>query len=358
MFSSFSKLTEAGKAASQKQAGSKSQAGSLSAIDGAGIARTSTNKTAQRTLKNRIKCSGIGLHSGVGVNMTLNPAAPDTGVVFRRTDLPGQPIVRARFDQVSDLRLCTTVSAGGGISVGTVEHLMAAFAGMGIDNVVVEIDGPEVPVMDGSSAPFVFLIECADVIEQVAPRRYLQILKTVEVIEGAASARLLPGEGFTLGFEIEFANQLIGRQTAEFRLEAGRFKADLARARTFGFVQEVEQLRAAGLARGGSLENAVVLGHDRILNDDGLRYDDEFVRHKALDALGDLFLAGGPIIGRYEGCRSGHALNNKLLHALFADKTAFAWTTHAKRRDTAAFLPALQGADIGPRIRAAAEASL
>jgi len=314
-----------------------------------------SGKTAQKTLKNRIKCSGIGLHSGAAVSVTLNPAAPDTGVVFRRVDLPGQPLVHARYDQVSDLRLCTSVSAGEGVNVGTIEHLMAAFAGLGVDNVLVDIDGPEVPVMDGSSAPFVFLIECADLIDQVAPRRYLKVLKPVEVREGAASAALLPDEGFSLGFEIEFANAVIGRQVAEFRLEAGRFKMELARARTFGLLQELEQLRSMGLARGGSLENAVVVGPDRILNDDGLRYDDEFVRHKALDALGDLYLAGGPIIGRYEGCRSGHALNNRLLKALFADKSAYAWTTHGKPRDAAAGFRTME---FGGRPRAAAEAVL
>ncbi|HLT78450.1 MAG TPA: UDP-3-O-acyl-N-acetylglucosamine deacetylase [Ferrovibrio sp.] len=312
-------------------------------------------KIAQRTLKNRIKCSGIGLHSGAKVQMVLNPAAPDTGVVFRRVDLPGKPLVRARHDQVTDLRMCTTVAAGEGVSIGTVEHLLAALAGMGVDNVLVDIDGPEVPVMDGSSAPFVFLIECADVIEQVAPRKYLKVLKPVHVRDGAAAASLLPGEGFVIDFEIEFANKIIGRQTAEFQLEPGRFKADIARARTFGFVQEVEQLRAMGLARGGSLENAVVLGHDRILNDDGLRYEDEFVRHKILDALGDLYLAGAPIIGRYHGVRSGHALNNRLLKALFADETAYAWTTHAKRD----LQRPLAAADLGPRLHpAVAEAAL
>src|SRR5690606_3464839 len=181
-------------------------------------------------------------------------------------------------------------------------------------------------------------------------------LMPVHVRDGAAAASLLPGEGFVIDFEIEFANKIIGRQTAEFQLEPGRFKADIARARTFGFVQEVEQLRSMGLARGGSLENAVVLGHDRILNDDGLRYDDEFVRHKILDALGDLYLAGAPIVGRYHGVRSGHALNNKLLKALFADQSAYAWTTHAKRE--AVRVPAA-AADVGPRLRpAVAEAAL
>ncbi len=313
-------------------------------------------KIAQKTLKNRIKCSGIGLHSGAKVHMILSPAAPDTGVVFRRTDLPGQPLVRAKYDQVTDLRMCTTVAAGEGVSIGTVEHLLAALSGMGVDNVLVDIDGPEVPVMDGSSAPFVFLIECADLIDQVAPRKYLKVLKPVHVRDGAAAASLLPGEGFSIDFEIEFANKMIGRQTAEFQLEPGRFKADIARARTFGFVQEVEQLRAMGLARGGSLENAVVLGHDRILNDDGLRYDDEFVRHKILDALGDLYLAGGPIIGHYHGVRSGHALNNKLLKALFADQSAYAWTAHVKRD---AVRPAAAAAELGPRLHpAVAEAAL
>jgi UDP-3-O-[3-hydroxymyristoyl] N-acetylglucosamine deacetylase len=278
-------------------------------------------------------------------------------VVFRRTDLAGQPLIRARFDQVTDLRMCTTVAAGEGVSVGTVEHLMAALSGMGVDNVLIDIDGPEVPVMDGSSAPFVFLIECADVIEQVAARRYLKVLKSVRVSEGNASAALHADDGFTIDFEIEFANQMIGRQSAEFQLEPGRFKADIARARTFGFVQEVEQLRSMGLARGGSLENAVVLGHDRILNDDGLRYDDEFVRHKILDALGDLYLAGAPIIGRYEGRRSGHALNNKLLKTLFADQSAYVWTTHAKGRDTARLMPAVD-AGLRQRPAAVAEAAL
>ncbi|WP_300296194.1 UDP-3-O-acyl-N-acetylglucosamine deacetylase [Ferrovibrio sp.] len=313
-------------------------------------------KIAQKTLKNRIKCSGIGLHSGAKVHMVLNPAAPDTGVVFRRTDLAGQPLVHARYDQVSDLRMCTTVAAGEGVSIGTVEHLMAALSGMGVDNVLVDLDGPEVPVMDGSSAPFVFLIECADLIDQVAPRRYLKVLKSIEVREGNAGAALHPDDGFTIDFEIEFANQMIGRQSAEFQLEPGRFKADIARARTFGFVQEVEQLRSMGLARGGSLENAVVLGHDRILNDDGLRYDDEFVRHKILDALGDLYLAGAPIIGRYEGHRSGHALNNKLLKTLFADQSAYAWTTHAKGRESARLMPAAE-AGLRQRPAVAAEAA-
>lgn len=315
-------------------------------------------KIAQKTLKNRIKCSGIGLHSGAKVTLVLNPAAPDTGVVFRRVDLPGRPLVSARYDQVTDLRMCTTVAAGEGISIGTVEHLMAALAGLGVDNVLIDIDGPEVPVMDGSSAPFVFLIECADVIEQVAPRKYLKVLKPIAVSEGNATAVLTPADGFTIDFEIEFANKMIGRQSAEFQLEPGRFKADIARARTFGFVQEVEQLRAMGLARGGSLENAVVLGHDRILNDDGLRYDDEFVRHKILDALGDLYLAGAPLIGHYEGRRSGHAVNNKLLKALFADQSAYAWTTHVKARETARIMPVAELAGSRMRPAVAAEAAL
>src|SRR5271156_4710936 len=283
----------------------------------------------QRTLKNRIKCSGIGLHSGVRVNMILNPAGAGTGIVFRRTDVRGaQQFIPARFDTVTDLTMCTTVGNGDGISVGTIEHLMAAFAGCGVDNVLVELDGPEVPAMDGSAAPFVFLIECADTVEQPAIRRYIQLLQQIEVRDGNRAAILSPADYFGVSFEIDFANAVVGEQSCHFALYNGTFKAELARARTFGFVSEFEQLQSRGLARGGSLENAVVISGEKVLNEEGLRYEDEFVRHKALDSIGDLFLAGAPILGHFHGIRSGHALNNRLLQALFAEQDAWQYTDH------------------------------
>lgn len=281
----------------------------------------------QRTLKNRIKCSGIGLHSGARVNMTLNPSAPGTGVVFRRTDVQGaQQFVSASFDSVTDLTMCTTVGNGDGVSVGTIEHLMAAFAGCGVDNVLVELDGPEVPAMDGSAAPFVFLIECADTVEQPAFRRYIQVLQQIEVRDDNRAAILSPADNFGVSFEIDFANAVVGEQSCHFALYNGTFKAELARARTFGFVSEFDRLRSLGLARGGSLENAVVISGEKVLNEEGLRYEDEFVRHKALDSIGDLFLAGAPILGHFHGIRSGHALNNRLLQALFAAPDAWQYT--------------------------------
>jgi UDP-3-O-[3-hydroxymyristoyl] N-acetylglucosamine deacetylase len=277
----------------------------------------------QKTLKNEIRCNGIGVHSGERVSAILRPAQHDTGIVFRRVDLPGEPAFQARYDRVTDGQLCTSIGDRSGAGVATVEHLMAAFAGLEIDNAVVELDGPEVPAMDGSSAPFVFLIECADVIEQAAPRRYIQVLKPVRVEDGGRSVSLEPGPGFSLSFVIDFDNRLVGHQHCDIRLNVGRFKSDLAYARSFGFIEDVDRLREMGLARGGSLENAVVVDGDRVLNEGGLRYPDEFVRHKALDALGDLYLAGGPILGRFSGERSGHALNNRLVRELMADRSAW-----------------------------------
>jgi UDP-3-O-[3-hydroxymyristoyl] N-acetylglucosamine deacetylase len=282
----------------------------------------------QKTLKNRIRCSGVGLHSGVRVNMTLQPAAADTGVVFRRTDVSGKrQLIPARFDSVTDLTMSTTVGNRDGVSVGTVEHLLAAFAGCGVDNVLVELDGPEVPAMDGSAAPFVFLIECANTVEQPAARRYIEVMHHIEVRDGNRTAELSPAACFGVSFEIDFANAVVGEQSCHFALYNGTFKTELARARTFGFVSDFEKLLSLGLARGGSLENAVVVSGDRVLNEEGLRYDDEFVRHKALDSVGDLFLAGAPILGHFHGVRSGHALNNRLLRALFAETGAWRYTS-------------------------------
>jgi UDP-3-O-[3-hydroxymyristoyl] N-acetylglucosamine deacetylase len=243
--------------------------------------------------------------------------------------------VPARFDAVSDLTLCTSVANEDGVKVATIEHLMAALAGCGVDNVVVELDGPEVPAMDGSAAPFVFLIECADIVEQAASRRYIEVLRPIEVRDGERSARLEPAAGFSVSFEIDFPNAVVGEQSCHVQLYNGTFKSELCRARTFGFVSEFEKLQALGLARGGSLENAIVVSGDRVLNEEGLRYDNEFVRHKALDSIGDLYLAGAPILGHFHGTRSGHALNNRLLQSLFADADAWrmsnepaAWAEH------------------------------
>ena len=257
--------------------------------------------------------------------MRLLPAVPDTGIVFRRTDAGAE--IPASWANTIESPRCTVLSNGEGITVGTVEHLMAALAGAEIDNAIVELDGPEVPIMDGSSAPFLFLIECAGLVEQDAARRAIKVLKPVSVIEEGATAALLPDHGFSMSFEISFANPLISRQDICVVFDAATFKAELSRARTFGLLDEVERLRSAGFGRGGSLDNVVVVSGDHVLNAGGLRYADEFVRHKLLDAFGDLYLAGGPIIGRFCGVRSGHAQNRRLLAALFADAQAWCYTS-------------------------------
>jgi UDP-3-O-[3-hydroxymyristoyl] N-acetylglucosamine deacetylase len=282
----------------------------------------------QKTLKAAIHCRGIGLHSGLRVGMTMHPAAPDSGIVFRRADRGGAEIA-ARWANVVDTSLCTTIGNREGVTVGTVEHLMAALAGLAIDNCLVELDGPEVPVMDGSAAPFVFLLECAGLAEQDAPRRAVKVLKPVAVGNAEKAAALRPDSGFGVSFAIDFASGAISRQELSVSLDPDSFKAELSRARTFGFLHEIDQMRAAGLALGGSLDNAVVVAGDRVLNDGGLRYGDEFVRHKMLDAVGDLYLAGGPLLGQFHGVRSGHALNRRLLEALFADDSAWCYTTLA-----------------------------
>jgi len=290
----------------------------------------------QKTLKQPISCSGVGLHSGNRVHMRIAPAPADSGISFLRTDRPVvEAEIPARWSNVKDTRLCTVVGNDSGAVVGTVEHLMAALRGCEIDNAVVEIDSAEVPVVDGSAEPFVFLLECAGTEQQVAPRRGIRILKPVKVGDRTKSALLTPGAVSSFSFDIEFDSRAIARQYGEFTLYNGTFRDDLCRARTFGFLHEVDHLRKLGLARGGSLENAIVIDGDRVLNRDGLRYGDEFVRHKILDSIGDLFLAGSPIIGHYHGTRAGHALNNQLLHALFADAGAYR-------------IEALTAADIGP----------
>jgi len=284
------------------------------------------NVAQQKTLNKSIHCRGIGLHTGARISLALHPASPGTGIVFRRRD-EGDAEISASWHNIVDSTLCTTLGDRNGLKIATIEHLMAALAGLEVDNAIVELDGPEVPVMDGSAAPFVFLIECAGLVEQHAPRRAIKVLKRVSVDGNGKSAALVPDDECRLSFAIDFANDAIKRQELSFTLDSGNFKHEISRARTFGFLDEVDQMQAAGLARGGSLDNAIVISGDRVLNKEGLRYGDEFVRHKVLDALGDLYLAGGPILGHFHGVRSGHAINRQLMEALFADPSAWCTST-------------------------------
>ncbi len=281
----------------------------------------------QQTLKTVISCRGVGLHSGRRVAMRLLPALPGTGIMFRRTDIDCE--VRACWDNAVESARCTVLADGAGGTVGTVEHLLAALAGLGIDNAVVELDGPEVPIMDGSAAPFVFLIECAGIAEQDVARRAIEVLKPVSVVAQGASASLWPDRRFSMSFEIDYASPAIQRQSMSMAVDPASFKSELSRARTFGLIEEVAHLREAGLARGGSLDNVVIVNGDRVLNSGGLRYEDEFVRHKLLDAVGDLSLAGAPIIGHFRGVRSGHTHTRLLLARLFADRDSWTYATPA-----------------------------
>jgi len=277
----------------------------------------------QQTVRNAISCSGTGLHSGRKINLTLAPAPAGSGVRFRRTDLGTE--IPARFDQVVDTRLSTVVGCGTQARVATIEHLMAALYACGIDNLLVEIDGPEVPVLDGSAAPFVFLIDCAGREEQAAPRPVIEVLRTVRVQDGEAFAELRPTgrAGLDLAMSIDFPARAIGRQSLRLSLDEPRFRSELASCRTFTMLGEIEALHRAGLARGGSLDNAVVVDDDKVLNPAGLLCPDEFVRHKMLDAVGDLSLSGAAIDGLFVGHRSGHGLNNRLLRALMADTASW-----------------------------------
>ncbi len=278
----------------------------------------------QKTLKGSISCAGVGLHSGSKVTMTLRPGERDSGIVFRRTDVAGDgAVIAATWRNVCEKPLCTAIANADGVTVATVEHLMAALWGCGVDNAVIDINGPEIPVMDGSSAPFVFLIECAGLVDQDAPRRVIEVLKPVSLTDGDRWACLHPADSLSVRFEIAFDHPLIDRQDFYFEEGDNAFKSEICRARTFGFEHEVAKMRAMGLARGGSLDNAVVLGRKDILNEGGLRYADEFVRHKVLDCIGDLYLAGVSLCARFHGVQSGHALTNRLLRALFADADAW-----------------------------------
>jgi UDP-3-O-[3-hydroxymyristoyl] N-acetylglucosamine deacetylase len=280
----------------------------------------------QHTIAKTASHEGVGLHTGALVRLTVRPAEAGKGVVFVRTDVKsGDARISAHALKVSTTQLGTNLTNEDGVSVATVEHFLAACAGLGVDNLVAELDGPELPILDGSSAPFVELLMQAGIEEQGAPQRILKILKPVEVRDGVKFARLSPGAGFEMRVAIDFAPKAIGRQTISFAMKPGAFTRDIAWARTFGFASEVEALRAMGKALGGSMDNAIVVDGDAILNEGGLKVPDEFVRHKLLDVIGDLFLAGGPIEGLYEGEQPGHALNNRLLRALFADTTAFEW---------------------------------
>ncbi len=277
----------------------------------------------QRTLRNSIQGTGIGLHSGEKVGITLQPAPENAGILFRRTDLAGRPEIPARVEHVVDTTLCSTLGVNG-IRVATVEHLMAAFAGLGIDNAVVDLDGSEVPIMDGSSAPFVFLLQCAGICEQEAPKRFIRIRKRIEAADGDRWASFEPASSLRIHFTIDFDHPLL-RDHSEVTMDFSEtaFTREVSRARTFGFYRDVEWLQEQGVALGGNLDNAVVVDDHRVLNDEGLRYRDEFVRHKVLDSIGDLYLLGHPVLGCFRGYKSGHALNNRLLRALLADAEAW-----------------------------------
>jgi UDP-3-O-[3-hydroxymyristoyl] N-acetylglucosamine deacetylase len=280
----------------------------------------------QQTIAKTASRAGIGLHSGEKVSLTIRPAAPGEGVRFVRTDITDRDnVIPASALGVSSAMLGTNITNAAGIHVATVEHFLAACAGLGVDNLVAEMDRPEMPILDGTSAPFVTMLEEAGLAVQPKPKRVLKILKTVEVRDGVKFARLSPGEGFSIFATIDFPSKAIGRQDFRFDMTPGAFVRDIGWARTFGFTHDLQKLRSMGRALGGSLENAVGVDGDRILNPEGLKAPDEFVRHKVLDVVGDLFLAGGPIEGRYEGEQPGHALNNRLLRAVFADETAFRW---------------------------------
>ncbi|MDW7747715.1 UDP-3-O-acyl-N-acetylglucosamine deacetylase [Halomonas sp.] len=282
----------------------------------------------QRTLKNVIRATGVGLHSGKKVYLTLRPAPVDTGIVFVRTDLEPEVQVPARAENVTDTTLCTALSAGGA-KVATVEHLMSAFAGLGIDNAYVDVSAPEVPIMDGSAGPFVFLIQSAGIAEQAAPKKFIRIKREIVVREDDKEAIFLPHQGFKVSFAIDFDHPVFEdqSQTAMVDFSTTSFVKEVSRARTFGFMRDLEYLRANNLALGGSLDNAIVVDDYRIVNEGGLRYDDEFVKHKLLDAIGDLYQLGHSLIGEFRGVKSGHALNNQLCRALLAQPEAWELVT-------------------------------
>ena len=288
----------------------------------------------QRTLRSVTRTMGVGLHTGARVELTLRPASPDTGIVFHRVDLETPITIPALAENVGDTRLSSTLKRDG-VSISTVEHLMSALAGLGIDNLHVDVAGPELPIMDGSAGPFVFLLQSAGVEEQNVPKKYLRVRAPVEVRDGDKWARFEPHDGFRLDFTIDFPHPVFGSENRHVVIDFAEnsYVKEVARARTFGFMQDVEALRSAGLALGGSLQNAIVLDETRVLNREGLRYDNEFVKHKVLDAIGDLYLLGHPLVGQYTAFKSGHALNNLLARSLLARPDAFEITTFAADAD-------------------------
>lgn len=288
----------------------------------------------QRTLKKAISATGVGLHNGEKVTLTLRPAAVDTGIVFKRVDLPQPNEILATPNAVHDTRLCSALEANGA-RVATVEHIMSALAGLGVDNVYIEVDAAEIPIMDGSSGPFVYLLQEAGIVNQAAAKKFIRIKKTVEVIEGDKWVRFEPYHGFKIDFTINFNHPVFEHSGSQVKIDFAEdsYINEISRARTFGFMHEVEYLRSNGLARGGSLDNAIVLDEYRVINADGLRYDDEFAKHKVLDAIGDLYMLGHPILGAFYAYKSGHALNNQLLRALMQDETAWEYATFAKQED-------------------------
>jgi len=290
----------------------------------------------QRTLQNTIRATGVGLHSGEKVYLTLRPATPNTGIVFVRTDLDPVVHIPAHAESVTDTNLCTVLSKDG-VKVATVEHLMSAFAGLGIDNAYVELSAPEVPIMDGSAGPFVFLIQSAGIAEQAAPKRFIRIKREVTVNDDGKQATFLPHNGFKVSFAIDFDHPVFEqqKQTASVDFSTTSFVKEVSRARTFGFMRDLEFLRSQNLALGGSLDNAIVLDDYRIVNQDGLRYDDEFVKHKMLDAIGDLYQLGCSLIGEFRGYKSGHGLNNQLCRELLAHPEAYEIVTFEKSTQTA-----------------------
>ncbi|MDP2220339.1 MAG: UDP-3-O-acyl-N-acetylglucosamine deacetylase [Hydrogenophaga sp.] len=296
---------------------------------------------AQRTLKSLTKAVGVGLHSGQRVELTLRPAPPDTGIVFRRVDLPEPVEIAVTAQAVSDTKLASTIS-NGGVKVYTIEHLMSAAAGLGLDNLYVDITAEEVPILDGSSASFVYLLQSAGIVMQKAPKRFIRVTQPVEVCEGEGRtlkwARLDPYHGYKLAFEIEFDHPAVTStgQRVEFDMGSGTYAREIARARTFGFTRDVEMMRSHGLAMGGGLDNAIVMDDVKVLNADGLRYQDEFVKHKILDAIGDLYIVGKPLLAAYSAFRSGHGMNNQLLRALLARPDAYEVVSFERDRDAPA----------------------
>ncbi|WP_373279675.1 UDP-3-O-acyl-N-acetylglucosamine deacetylase [Chitinimonas taiwanensis] len=288
----------------------------------------------QRTLKSPIHAVGVGLHSGEKVELTLSPAPADTGIVFRRADLPERPSFRVGPDLVNDTRLSSTLVKDG-VRVATIEHLMSAFAGLGIDNVLVDVTASEMPIMDGSAAPFLYLIQQAGVVDQKAKKRFVRVKKSVEAVEGDKWVRLHPHEGYKVKLTIEFKHPAFQKsaQTVELDFAQTSYIKEVARARTFGFMHEVEYMRTNNLGQGGSMENAIVLDEYKVLNQEGLRFEDEFVRHKVLDAIGDLYILGHPLIASFEGFKSGHAMNNKLLRVLLADPDAWEYASFDSPED-------------------------